>query len=410
MRQRLLLCFLLASPSLSQAAPLTFNAALGLAERQSPALSAQKARVDAAQSSAVSADALPDPKLFLGVDNLPATGTDRWKPNSDFMTMKKIGVMQEVPNADKRHARTDAARAEVEISQAEQRAERIKLHSDAAQAWLRCYYLQKRITVLEDVATENSLLAQAVHARLASSRGDASDTVMPKQEAAQLADTRDELERDLAKARAELRRLIGPQGNEPLAGDPPPFVIDANAFRQQVHLHPELATFGPANQKAAAEVREAEAAKKPDWGVEVAYQQRAPRFGDMVSVQLSFDLPIFTGSRQEPRIAARRMEAIRIAAEQEATLRMHAAELDNDLADHAALTRQLQRARETWLPLAQQKVELQSAAYQSGKLDLVNLLVARRELIVQRLKIIDLEQQRELVAGKLYFSFGEGAQ
>ena len=410
MRNLSLLFCLIALVSLAQAAPLSFSAALELAERQSPGLAAQQARVEAAQSSAISADALPDPKLIVGIDNLPVTGADRGNPNRDFMTMQKVGVMQEVPNADKRHARAEAAQAAVEMSLAERRIERVKLRSETAQAWLKRYYLDQRMAVFHAFDQENRLLAEAVHARLASGRGEAGDAVMPKQEAAQLADRRDDLERDLTKARTELRRLIGPQGAAPLAGDPPALVINADAYRQQVHQHPELAAFGPASDKAAAEVREAEAAKKSDWGVEVAYQQRAPQYSNMVSIQFTFDLPIFTKTRQEPKIAAMQMEAARIAAERDATLRMHTAELDNDLADHAALTRQLERAKSTWGPLAQQKVDLQTAGYQAGKSDLVNLLIARRELIDQRLKTIDLEQQLQIVAGKLYFSYGEGAQ
>ena len=410
MRNPSLLLFFIASLGLAHAAPLTFSAALDLAERQSPSLAAQQARVDAAQSVAISADSMPDPKLILGIDNLPITGADRGNPNRDFMTMQKVGVMQEIPNADKRHARAAAAQAGVDMRRAERRIEQVKLRNETAQAWLRRYYLEQRSAVFDAFDQENHLLAEAVRARLAAGRGEAGDAVLPKQEAAQLADRRDDLERDLAKAKAELRRLIGPHGDAPLAGDPPPLVIDANAYRQQVHLHPELAAFGPASDQAAAEVREAEAAKKSDWGVEVAYQQRAPQFSDMVSIQFTFDLPIFTGTRQEPRIAAMQMEETRIAAERDATLRMHIAELDNDLADHAALTRQLERARGTWSSLAQQRVDLQTAGYQAGKVDLVNLLSARRELIDQRLKVIDLEQQRQMVAGKLYFSVGEGAQ
>ena len=402
--------FLVVQAGLAQASPLTFPAALDLAERQAPSLAAQHARVEAAQSSAISADALPDPKLIVGIDNLPVSGADRWNPNRDFMTMQKVGVMQEIPNADKRRARADAAQADVAISQAGRRAERARLRSDTAQAWLRRYYLQQRVAVLDAFDQENGLLAQAVRARLASGAGEAGDAVMPRQEAARLADSRDELERDLAKARADLRRLIGSHGDDPLAGDPPPLAIDADVLRQQLHLHPELASFAPASLKAAAEVREAEAAKNLDWGVEVAYQQRAPQYGDMVSVQFTFDLPIFSATRQQPQIAAKRLEASRIAAEQEATFRMHAAELDNDLADHAALTRQLERAQNAWLPLAREKADLQSAGYQSGKVELVRLLAARRELLEQRLRSIDIEQQRQIVAGKLYFSYGEGSQ
>ena len=410
MRNLSLLLLLTVSVGLAHAAPLSFPAALDLVERQSPSLAAQQARIEAAQSSAINADSLPDPKLVIGVDNLPVNGPDRWDTNRDFMTMQKIGVMQDVPNGDKRAARAEAAQAGVEMSRAERRIESVKLRSETAQAWIRRYYVEQRINLFNAFDQENHLLAEAVRAQLASGRGMAADAMMPKQEAIQLADRRDDLERDLAKAKADLRRLIGMQGDEPLAGDPPPLDIDANTYRQHVHLHPELAAFASASQKAAAEEREAEAAKQSDWGVELAYQKRAPQYSNMVSVQFTFDLPLFTKTRQEPAIAAKQQELIRIDADRETMLRMHTAELDNDLADYAALSRQLERAKTASVPLAQEKVDLQSAGYRAGKGDLLSLLTARRELIEQRLKVIDLEQQRQIVAGKLYFSYGEGAQ
>ncbi len=47
---------------------------------------------------------LPDPKLRFGLENLPVTDSDRLCYNRDFMTMQRIGVMQEFPHGDKRSA------------------------------------------------------------------------------------------------------------------------------------------------------------------------------------------------------------------------------------------------------------------------------------------------------------------
>jgi len=91
-------------------------------------------------------------------------------------------------------------------------------------------------------------------------------------------------------------------------------------------------------------------------------------------------------------------------------LRDHTNELENDLADYQTLTRQLERANQTALPLAQQKVDLQYAGYRSGKSDLTTVLTARREIVDQRLKIIDIEAQRTAMAAQLYFAYGEDLQ
>jgi len=64
----------------------------------------------------------------------------------------------------------------------------------------------------------------------------------------------------------------------------------------------------------------------------------------------------------------------------------------------------------TRLPLAQQKVGLQFASYRAGKGDLNEVLTARRELIDERLKQLDLDSQRAAIAARLYFSYEETAQ
>src|SRR5581483_10717283 len=91
--------------------PLSLAEALRLAQSESRQLAAQEAAVTAAREMSVSAGQMPDPVLRLGVDNLPVTGDDRFSTTADFMTMRRIGVMQEIPREEKRRLRTSAASA-----------------------------------------------------------------------------------------------------------------------------------------------------------------------------------------------------------------------------------------------------------------------------------------------------------
>lgn len=147
--------------------------------------------------------------------------------------------------------------------------------------------------------------------------------------------------------------------------------------------------------------------KKPDWGVELAYQRRGPDFSDMASLQFSFDLPVFAARRQDPQIAVRRAELVRIDAEREATLREHAQMLATDLAAYGQLDRAVRRQHETLLPLAREKVELALTAYRASQTDLATVIAARSEWIDARLKAIELEGQRALVAARLHYAYGE---
>jgi outer membrane protein TolC len=368
-------------------------------------MAARSARLEAARSSALAADALPDPKLFAGIDNLPINGPDRWSLERDFMTMQKIGLMQDVPNSAKLRARAEVADAAIARAEAEREVEAQKLRREAAMAWINRYYVEQRIALLDDLERENRTLAAAVLAQLAGGRGLPSDTVMPRQEAAQIADRRDDLARDLAKSKIELRRLVGPEGDEPLAGDPPDMAVHGTTA---VASHPELAAFSSMLREAQAQMHEAQAQKRPDWGVQLAYQRRGPQYSDMVSVQFTFDLPLFASTRRDPQIAARQQDLARVEAERESMLREHVAELESDLAEFAALERQLERTQQSGLPLAQEKVDLLMASYRGGKSDLATLLAARRELIEQRLKRIELLGRRDAIAAKVQFAYGSG--
>jgi len=126
-------------------------------------------------------------------------------------------------------------------------------------------------------------------------------------------------------------------------------------------------------------------------------------------VQVTFDLPIFSSRRVDPLITAAESEQADINAQRAVMLRDHTTMLENDLADYAALNRQLERATTTEIPLASQKVALQLASYQAGKADLGMVLAARRELIEQRLKVITLQNMRAVTAAQLYFAYGENA-
>lgn len=159
----------------ASAAPLTFGAALDLAEQQSPALAANAAQLSAAQSASIPAGALPDPKLVAGLENYPVTGPERGQLYVDFMTMQKVGVMQDVPSAAKRHAREEVARASVAVVEVARRIERLKVRSDTALAWIQVYYLERKLSLFDELDQENRLLADAVRAQVGRGRGTVAD-------------------------------------------------------------------------------------------------------------------------------------------------------------------------------------------------------------------------------------------
>ncbi|PMQ09434.1 Cobalt-zinc-cadmium resistance protein CzcC [Pseudomonas sp. AD21] len=392
------------------ASALTLDEALRLAENTAPSLIAQDAKIHAASSAAIPAGELPDPKLLLGVQNYPVSGPNRGSLDADFMTMQMVGIRQEMPNEAKRKARVEVASAAVDRAAAERRIERLNVRQSTALAWISSYAVERKNALFQDFYKENRLLAETVNAQIAGGRAQPADAVTPRQEAAQLAEQQDDLIRQRAQAQAALKRWIGPVADATPQGRLPEWPVDTSGIAHNLQHHPELAAFAPMTREAQARVNEAQAQKKSDWSWELDYQHRDRQFGDMVSVQLSWDLPLFPETRQNPVIAARQAQLDQLEAERDALSREHTQQLESELADYEQLDRAMHRSEDSLLPLAREKVELSMASYRAGKGDLNAVVAARRELIQARLKQVDVQAQRALSNARLYFAYGESGQ
>lgn len=389
------------------AEPLSFDAALAIAVRETPALRAEAAKIDAARQVAIPAGELPDPQLALGLDNVPIEGANRFSLGSEPMTMQRIGVMQAFPNGAKREARANAALGRVALSEAQTRITRLNVLRETAVAWIARDAIERQLAHIDALDTENRLFDAAVRARIAGGKGSVLDAVASRQEAAMIDARRDELAARRQQAIATLKRWVGARADAPLAGTIPNWPITQDTLKHALHGHPELTIFDPMGRVLDAEVAEAKADKKPDWALELAYSKRGSQFGDMAMLQVSFDLPVFAARRQDPKIAAKLAEREGLDAEREAVLREHAAMLEADLAEYQRLDRAVKRQREILLPLAAEKVDLAQASWRGGRGELLDLVMARRERVDAELMAIALEGELKKTAARLHYAYSE---
>ena len=390
----------------AHAEPLSFDNALSLALRDAPAFAAHAARLESMRLRVTPAGQLPDPILVLGLDNFPIQGADRFSLSDEAMTMKRIGVAQAFPNRGKRDARTEAARWRVELAEAQTRITQVTVLRDTAVAWIGLETVERQLAQIDALVGENRLLKSAVVARLSATPSAAVESVAPRLEAAIIEERRDDLRARRTQAVATLRRYIGDAADSPIAGSAPEWPIDGGTLAHNLHQHPELTAFGPQAGLLTAELAEAQAAKKPDWALELAYQNRGAEFGDMISLQVSFDLPVFGGARQNPLIAAKHAEQSALTAEREVMARDHAWTLETELAEFERVSNAARRQRDVLVPLAIEKVTLTLAAWRGTQGTLTDLLAARRERIDAELKAIALEGERKQLAARLHYGYG----
>jgi outer membrane protein TolC len=383
---------------------LAVNTPLSLAEAQRLALArsrqlvAQDAGAAASQDLAVAARQLPDPVLSVGVDNLPVTGDERYRLTSDFMTMRRIGLMQELTRADKRRLRAERFEREADKALAEKDRLSAAIERDTALAWLDRYYTEAMMAVIADQRAQAKLAIEAAEGAYRGGRGSQADVLAARVAQGMIDDRASELDRQLQNATVRLERWIGAAAQQPLVGKPDIGMLrfdlaalDAPSLGAHLAHHPEIAVLGKQEQIAQAEAKLAKANEKPDWTVEVNYLRRGPAFSDMVSVGVSVPLQWDRRNRQDRELSAKLAAVEQAKDERDEMLRQHLGETRTLINEWRNNLERRQRYERELIPLAVERGAAALAAYRGGKAGIGDVLAARRDEIDLRLQALQLE-------------------
>ena len=393
------------SPPLTAAeTPLTLTQAQRLALDRSRLLTAADLGVSAAREMAVAAGQLPDPVLKAGIDNLPLSGADRFSLGNDFMTMRRIGVMQELTGAEKRRLRAERYEREADKGLAEKDRAAAAIERDTALAWFELYYAEAMAALIAEQSAQAKLEIEAAEGAYRGGRGTQSEVLAARSALGFLDDRATDLNRRVRSARSQLARWTGAAA--PTLATPPAtdsVRLDMDLLDTQLAHHPEIAVLSRQEDIAAAEARLAEANRRPDWSVEVAYQQRGPAYSNMLSVGVSLPLQWDRKNRQDRELSAKLAMTEQLKAEREDMLRTHIADT-RSLFDEWQTNRQRQtRYRQDLLPLAEARNGAVLGAYRGGKATLADVLAARRNEIELRLQALQLASDTDRLWARLNF-------
>ena len=222
--------------------PLSLREAVALAAARSQQLVASRASTAASRNMAIAAGQLPDPVLKFGVDNLPLNGADRLSLSRDFMTMRRIGVMQELPGAQKRQLRTERFEREADLSVAQGQMSLANLQRDTALAWVERYYTQQMRDLVLRQIEETRLQVQAVESGFGIGRSSQADVFAARSALVLLEDRLSTVDRQQRNAALVLARWVGPDAERP-ATEAPAWEtsrLDDDRLQEHIPVHPDL--------------------------------------------------------------------------------------------------------------------------------------------------------------------------
>jgi outer membrane protein TolC len=404
-KRLLCLCAALCGVVSAAEPPLTLAEAQRLAVSRSLQLQGQQRAISASRDMAVAAGQLPDPVLSAGIDNLPVSGEDRYRTGADFMTMRRIGLAQELTSGDKRRLRAARYDGEAQKTLAEQELTHAAIERDTALAWLDRYYAQAATALAAQLVSQSQLEIDAADSAYRGGRGSQSDALAARASLVLARDRAADLSRRERVAGIQLARWTGLAADAPLAEKPDiaalPF--DPDGLTTALAHHPDITVMKAQVDIARTDANLAKAARSADWTVSVAFQQRGGAYSNMVSVGLSIPLQWDRKNRQDRELAAKLALADQADADRDEALRSHQAEVAAMIEEWRSNRQRQDRYRQELLPLSASRAEAVLAAYRGGKASLADVLAARRGDTEARLQALQLEADTARLWAQLNF-------
>ncbi|MES2509988.1 MAG: TolC family protein [Pseudomonadota bacterium] len=385
---------------------LTLAEAQRIAVTRSQLLIAQDALGAAARDQALAAEQLPDPVLKAGIDNLPANGPDRFSVTRDFMTMRRIGLAQELPRAEKRQLRAERFERDAQRALAQRQLIQANVERDTALAWLDRYYTLAMRELVQQQLQETRLQVQAADSGFRTGRGSQAEVFAARSAVIQLDDRLSQIDRQARNAGLMLARWVGAQDGGRSPSGPPPWQstpMQEGAFSEQLKQHPDLLVISAEIDATETDARLAQANKQSDWSVEASYAQRGPAYSNMLSIGVSIPLQWDQKNRQDRELGAKLAMVNEAKARYEDMLRNHEAEVRGWLNDWQTGKERVARYQNEMIPTAHQRTDAALTTWRTGKGDLASILTARRDEIDVRMQALTLELETARLWAQLNF-------
>lgn len=366
--------------------------------KEHPALEALRLQTQAYREDAVAAAAWPDPIVSVGVNNLPLLDPSF---RAFLPTNKALGVSQQIPNRPERAARSERAKRRAARNGAAESLQFARMRAELIVALVERRRIAEQLALLRQQDSLYGELEQIVQGEIGAGRPVLFRLAEIDLQRSEIGRSLADLQGRRAEFDARIQDLVGDAADvAPPQLVPKAWFGDADAFHA-VRVAREAITV------ADAGVSEAQAAWKPDWGLQLTYQQRdsgAPgmRFpgDDWVSAAVTFSVPLWGSRSQAPALRAAR-------AERESARSRHSAVARKAAAQFAALdaTRRAAEAAEaalrTKISAIREQVAAQRTRYESGIGDYSPVIDGELAELILLARIADEKARRDRAVAQL---------
>lgn len=355
-------------------------------------LQSLKAQLDSLKSEVPFAGSLEDPRLSLGVLNLPV---DTFSFEQEPMTQKQVAISQKFPWFGKLDLKTQQAVIRSMRQKALLEAKRLEIARQVASDYFELEFVDRSIDINSRLSEIVNQLLRVTETRYATGQGLQQDVLQAQVELSRLTDEKIELR----KMRRTLEdRINGMMNSETFSGINPEESGYADvALEKEVLLeaalqrNPWLKIRQVDVDLATLEVELAEKDYWPDMEVRIAYGQREEdltgrSLPDFFSAAVTVTLPVWQKNRQDSKLAAAKAShQAAVKAYRNVTSRLPhqldalVTEMNDTQSNYRLYTKALLLQADHWAQAA-------TSAYEVGKVEFNTMMNAQ-------LKLLRFEQQ-----------------
>jgi outer membrane protein TolC len=393
-------------------AALDLDGAIRIALDNDPASAASRASARAYSENAVAEGQLPDPRLRTGIYNLPL---DNFDIDREPSTQLRLGIEQAFPRGDTLHYRQRRAESLASVEEANATTTTLQTIRDVRRHYLELYYQVRAAAIVAETRELFAQLVDITQAHYGSGRVSQQDVLSASLELARLDDRATRIETAADENRAALAKWLDAAADLPLAdGFPELPALPAKAqIESALPEHPVLLAETARVNAMQQGIRIAREQYKPGWSAGVEYRKR---FGDdpdgsdrsdMMAAMLNVDLPLFTGNRQDRRLAASIAETEAAELRRDDKLNELQRMLATDYADWQRLGERTTLYESKLLREASANADASLHAYQSGVTEFTTLMRARITELDVRLDELRIRVDRARAQANLLYLAGE---
>jgi len=383
-----------------------------LAISDDPMVKSYLASSRAFEEQSIADNTLPDPKFRLGLFNLPV---DTFSTTQEPTTQLRLGVQQAFPKGDSREYKQQQSRwmAKSSLSQADN--ENLKIIRDLREAYLNLYYEIEAEKVINNSRSLFNSLVKITEAHYASGRVKQQDVLRAELELSRLDDRIVKTLSMQDEYRVLLAQWIGQSAYEMIDADFPvlpdlPEVMDVNTALTQ---HPAIEMETSKVNASGSMVSMAKQSYSPGFNAFVEYRKR---FGDnpdgsdrsdMLAAMVTFDIPLFTGKRQDKQVAASIEKSSAAKFQRDNKLRTLKQLFEKNQAAYKRLGQRQELYSTALTASAKNNAKASLRAYQSGVTEFTTLMRSRMTELDVRLEALRVRVDRARAKARLLYFVGE---